>query len=204
MRNWTFWEWVAYACLFVGALILAAETGFRISPDFLASVKPQFVQNPIWRFAPLGLIVTGSLVLIASAIGWLGPYGFWRRPFTAFLERDSQSELMGVQTFQNVSYIQISVKANRPLKSCMAWIARAEYSPEKLNQFSLEHNERVPCTWSKHVGKSDVEADIDPQDPPFGSTWRFLRHKCFNTAARHQLTCCHCFNDTAITNSKFI
>jgi hypothetical protein len=154
MRNWTFWEWVAYTCLLVGAIILAADTGFRISPN-VASFKPPFVHSPLWGFAPVALILIATIILIANAVGWLGPYGFWRPTLRTFLERDSQSDLMGVQTFPTVSYIQISIKVSRPIKACKAWITRAEYRPDTNSQFSLEHNERVPCNWSKSHSQTE-------------------------------------------------
>jgi hypothetical protein len=44
MARWTFWEWVAYACLFIGAIIIAADTGFRVSP-MLAEKLPELLHS---------------------------------------------------------------------------------------------------------------------------------------------------------------
>jgi hypothetical protein len=63
MRHWTFWEWVAYAALFVAAMIVAADTGVRITPD-LAAYLPAFVHGPIWGFAPLILVVGATIILV--------------------------------------------------------------------------------------------------------------------------------------------
>ena len=30
MLNWGFWEWVAYAALFIGAIILATDQGIKL------------------------------------------------------------------------------------------------------------------------------------------------------------------------------
>jgi len=51
MRHWTFWEWVAYAGIFVAALIIAADTGFRLAPDVMANL-PAFFHSAWWGFAP--------------------------------------------------------------------------------------------------------------------------------------------------------
>lgn len=71
MRHWTFWEWVAYACLCVSAMIVAADTGFRLSPN-LASHLPHFVEGAIWGIAPLALVVIATVLLVAHEFGWLG------------------------------------------------------------------------------------------------------------------------------------
>ena len=63
MRHWTFWEWVAYAALFVSAMIVAAYTGARITPD-LSAYMPQFIHSSIWGFAPLILIVIATIILV--------------------------------------------------------------------------------------------------------------------------------------------
>jgi hypothetical protein len=62
------------------------------------------------------------------------------------------SDAMGIQTFPTVSYIQPSVTTSAPLEKCRAWIWRAEFSPDGIVPFALEHGERVPLRWSKHVG----------------------------------------------------
>ncbi len=63
MRRWVFWEWVAYAALFVAAMIVAADTGVRIAPD-LATYAPAFVHGAIWGFAPLALVVGATIILL--------------------------------------------------------------------------------------------------------------------------------------------
>jgi hypothetical protein len=70
MRHWTFWEWVAYAALFVAAVILAADTGVRVSPD-LSLHMPEWLHSGWWGFAPLLLVVLSTLVLIANSFGLL-------------------------------------------------------------------------------------------------------------------------------------
>jgi len=63
MRHWTFWEWVAYGAFFVGAMMLAMETGVRISPD-LAEHVPEFIHSAWWGFAPLVLVVFATIILL--------------------------------------------------------------------------------------------------------------------------------------------
>src|SRR5581483_9843281 len=67
MRRWTFWEWIAYAGLYVGAVILAIDTGFKLSPDLTA---PAFLHSPWWGFAPAVLITFSTGVLLLREFGY--------------------------------------------------------------------------------------------------------------------------------------
>jgi hypothetical protein len=63
MRHWTFWEWVAYVALFVAALIVAADSGFREAPDVMARL-PEFFHSEWWGFAPAVLVVGATIILL--------------------------------------------------------------------------------------------------------------------------------------------
>jgi hypothetical protein len=63
LRHWTFWEWVAYVALFVAALIIAADTGFKESPDVMARL-PEFFHSEWWGFAPAVLVVAATIILL--------------------------------------------------------------------------------------------------------------------------------------------
>jgi hypothetical protein len=63
MRHWTFWEWVAYACILVGAVIIAADTGIRLSPD-LSGYLPSFADGPVWGFAPATFVIIATCILL--------------------------------------------------------------------------------------------------------------------------------------------
>jgi len=71
MRNWTFWDWVGFSCIWLGALALAADGAIRNSPE-LAKVMPQFFTGPIWPFLPLLFVVLGTVVLVARGFGLFG------------------------------------------------------------------------------------------------------------------------------------
>jgi hypothetical protein len=62
MRHWNFWEWVAYGCLFVAALIMAAETGFKTEPEVMEHL-PAFFQSSLWGFSPAALVVLATIIL---------------------------------------------------------------------------------------------------------------------------------------------
>jgi hypothetical protein len=62
MRHWTFWEWVAHAALFVAAIIVATDTGLRLSPDLAAHFPT--IHSPWWGFAPAALVVISTLILL--------------------------------------------------------------------------------------------------------------------------------------------
>jgi hypothetical protein len=68
MRHWSFWEWLAYLCLLLGAMILAADTGIRVAPE-LAQRLP-VIGTPLWGFASLALVLMATLILVAREFGW--------------------------------------------------------------------------------------------------------------------------------------
>src|ERR1700730_8775357 len=63
VRHWTFWEWIAYVALFVAALIVAADTGFREAPDVMARL-PEFFHSEWWGFTPAMLVVMATIILL--------------------------------------------------------------------------------------------------------------------------------------------
>jgi hypothetical protein len=63
MRHWTFWEWVAYGALFIAAMVVAADTGVRISPE-LAVHLPPFIHGVIWGTAPLAFVLLATTILV--------------------------------------------------------------------------------------------------------------------------------------------
>jgi hypothetical protein len=67
VRTWKFWDWVAYACLFVAALFFAAEAGIKAAPD-LAKHIPTYVGGSIWGFAPLILVLVATLILLIQGL----------------------------------------------------------------------------------------------------------------------------------------
>jgi len=70
MPDWRFWDWLAYGAMFVGALIIAADTGVRLSPELQKYFG--FMHSAWWGFAPLILIVAGTVILISRSFGWVG------------------------------------------------------------------------------------------------------------------------------------
>jgi len=70
MRDWRFWEWLAYGSMFVGALLIAADTGVRLSPEL--QKYSGFMHSAWWGFAPLILFVSATVILIARNYGWIG------------------------------------------------------------------------------------------------------------------------------------
>jgi len=92
---------------------------------------------------------------------------WWQRksPLKLSLERDSGSDQFGVHSFPGISYIQVAVSTSIQVDKCRAWITSSEYDVGSLH-FSLEHNERLPCGWSKHSGNDQYQVDILPNEPP--------------------------------------
>jgi hypothetical protein len=71
MRNWTYWEWVAYAVLFVAAIIIAADQGIKLAPDIAVSLKG-LLASPWWAFSPVTLILLATGILVGREMGWIG------------------------------------------------------------------------------------------------------------------------------------
>jgi hypothetical protein len=67
MRGWTFWDWIACSCIFVAAVILAADTGIKVSPELAAHI-PAFIGGSLWGFAPLILILVAGIILLVRSL----------------------------------------------------------------------------------------------------------------------------------------
>ena len=120
-------------------------------------------KSHFWLYAPsapdfaTGLFVVGNTGFFA----FIGS----RHPIELFLERDSSTNLLGIQTFPAVCYIQPSVVTTRSMEECSAWITRVEYDVGAGN-FALEFGERFPLPWSKATGGNDFVVDLEPGHPP--------------------------------------
>jgi hypothetical protein len=124
-----------------GALVFGGILALGLLPLFFSS-KPERPSRPIW-----------------TSRRW------WRRsPIRLFLERDSGSDRLGIQSFPTISYIQVAVSSSRRIERCRAWIVRSEYGVGD-GRFAVEHNERLACGWSKPTGKDPLETEIAPNDP---------------------------------------
>jgi hypothetical protein len=95
VSHWTFWEWVAYGSLFVAALIIAADTSFKLAPDVMARL-PEFFHSEWWGFAPVVLVVAATIILLL-------------REFV-FKPRQHTSEGSETSETANVTAIQPTIK----------------------------------------------------------------------------------------------
>jgi hypothetical protein len=144
-------------------MILAADTALKIAPD-LAQKLPTWLASPIFGFAPFILLIIATGMFAVGRTGFFAFFGP-RHPIKLFLERDSSTDLLGIQTFPAVNYIQPSVVTSQRMAKCSAWITRVEYEVGDSN-FALEFNERFPVPWSKATGGNDFEVDLEPRHPP--------------------------------------
>jgi hypothetical protein len=71
MRDWVFWEWVAYSALFVAAIITAADQGVKLSSEMLSRFSV-LIGSPYWAFAPLMLVLLATGILFSYEMGWIG------------------------------------------------------------------------------------------------------------------------------------
>jgi hypothetical protein len=96
MAGWTYWEWVAYAIMLVGAIIIAADQGLKMAPDILRHVRG-IISNPYWAFSPLVLILLATLILLGREFGYLGSKS---QPSATF-DPDKKLELVYSKPFKN-------------------------------------------------------------------------------------------------------
>ena len=61
MQHWTFWDRLTYVCIWVAAVIIAADTAIRLSPGLVQHLE--FLHGPVWGFAPLTIMIVGALIL---------------------------------------------------------------------------------------------------------------------------------------------
>ena len=71
MVHWVFWEWVAYATLFIAATILAIDQGLKMAPD-VRERMPRLLTGRLLPFVPIALVILGPAILVAHELGILG------------------------------------------------------------------------------------------------------------------------------------
>ena len=67
MASWKFWDWVAYACLFVAAVIVAADAAIKNAPT-LSPHLPDWIGREYWSFAPLAMLTLGGIIFLVKVI----------------------------------------------------------------------------------------------------------------------------------------
>jgi hypothetical protein len=70
MSQWTFWEWLAYAGLWIAGIIEAAEAALLKAREIRRRL-PLFLRSRNWAFAPLALISASTVILILMQFGLL-------------------------------------------------------------------------------------------------------------------------------------
>lgn len=68
MASWDFWDWVAYLCILVAALLLAAAAGLKGSPTLVPHHLPDWIRSEYWSFAPLLLLILSGAIFCVKAI----------------------------------------------------------------------------------------------------------------------------------------
>ena len=67
MASWKFFEWLAYASILVGAVILAADAALKGSPTLMPHL-PDWIKSEYWSFAPFALLMLSGAIFLAKAI----------------------------------------------------------------------------------------------------------------------------------------
>src|SRR5262249_50260699 len=109
----------------------------------------------------VGLLIFGSTLIVwpivaASYRGIVS--GFPTSPLRLSLERDSESDQFGIQTFPGISFVQVSTKARRKISKCRVDITRIEFA-EDHSPLAMQHNESRVCRWSD---REELEIELTP------------------------------------------
>ena len=67
MRDWGFWEWLAFVSLWIAGLIEAAGVAMLRAREVRRRL-PGFLRSHNWAFLPLGLLTIATLILASKAI----------------------------------------------------------------------------------------------------------------------------------------
>jgi hypothetical protein len=122
MSHWTFWEWVAYAILFIAACITAADTGFKQSPILMEQL-PHFIHSPWWGFTPVVLVLLATGILVARELEWLtskkNRISFAQVDLTTYVpevihneEFRNQEVLLDGREYRNCKFYSVSLMYN--------------------------------------------------------------------------------------------
>src|SRR5271165_1878775 len=115
MRNWSFWEWIAYATLAMAAAIEAAEGGLKGAPT-LAAKLPTILPPEIMSFVPLGLVVFSTFLLLIQH--WLTQPKWMRIPEKIKSQINYANQ--DPDTIESIKPISHSLSSNLP------WLIRRQ------------------------------------------------------------------------------
>jgi hypothetical protein len=157
-----FWEWLAYATVFVSALTIAADAGVRSSPELQEYFW--FMHSAAWGFAPLILLVAGAIILIARDFGWVGgsrrrtrpdltnpsadfPTPNWHEPLEPVVNkefRNQEVELDG-KNFVDCRFINVTFRYNgtMPIQFSNCTLPVGEYILQADNPVVMVTHELV-------------------------------------------------------------
>jgi hypothetical protein len=163
MRDWGFWEWLAYATIFVGALVLAADTGAKLSPELQEYLG--FMRAAAWGFAPLILLIAGAIILIARNYGWVGssrrtqhtlanpsthfPTPNWHEPLEPVVNKEFRNETVELdgKNFVDCRFVNVTFRYNGTMptqfSNCTMPGAGREYILQTDNPLVLTTHELV-------------------------------------------------------------
>jgi hypothetical protein len=64
MKQWTYWEWMAYGALWIAATVIALDTSFKLTSGQLRVAVAGLLDSPAWGFSPLFFVIAGTAILI--------------------------------------------------------------------------------------------------------------------------------------------
>jgi hypothetical protein len=159
--GWTHRAFVLSMFAFSGLLFVAAVFWREIGP-YVQPIDHLMFSIASSRYAWFILGVSVATVIASRIASW--PRGSHLR---VSLPLDPQTSRPGLQTFPNITYIQVAVAAAKRLSRCRAFITEVSYRQTPDEPFALQNNERHYCRWSRPLGEtSPYEVDIIPAEPP--------------------------------------
>jgi hypothetical protein len=70
VRKWGFWDWVAYICIAIAAVMMAFDAAVKSSAN-LTSIFSFIVDNRLWQFTPAVAVVISAIIIAAERLGWI-------------------------------------------------------------------------------------------------------------------------------------
>ena len=72
MKEWGFWDWLAYARLWISGSVIFADASLKQSSSSLREPFAAILESRTWGLLPIVCIVAGTLILLGRKFGWLG------------------------------------------------------------------------------------------------------------------------------------
>ncbi|HEV8015755.1 MAG TPA: hypothetical protein VGP48_09495 [Stellaceae bacterium] len=133
MKHWDFWGWLGFGALWIGGIVIALDTSFKLTGGPFRSAISGLIDSPVWGFSPVFFLTIGTLILTAHHFGWIGHPAieaeFVRQPgatpqIDIHFEKRSPYEVSKIQAHHVLSTVRIGLRnsGGGALSNCKVYI----------------------------------------------------------------------------------